>query len=59
MDAVSSSAEEQAEMDVVVELTASRPEHPALGRLHDRLIGASSEREITSYDRMHHRHNRH
>lgn len=47
------------EVDVMMELTASRPEHPALGRLHDRLVGASSEREITSYDRMHHRHNRH
>jgi hypothetical protein len=43
----------------MMELTASKPEHPALGRLHDRLTGESSEHEITSYDRMHHRHNRH
>ena len=59
MDTASSSAEDHAEVDVLTELTASRPEHPALGRLHDRLIGSSPEREITSYDRMHHRHNRH
>ena len=59
MDTVSSSMGEQPEVDVMMELTASRPEHPALGRLHDRLTGESSEREITSYDRMHHRHNRH
>ena len=59
MDTAPSSAEEQSEVDVLVELTASRPEHPALGRLHDRLVGVSAEREITSYDRMHHRHNRH
>jgi hypothetical protein len=45
-------------VDVLAELKASRPMHPALGRLHDRLVGASHEREITSYDRMHHRHNR-
>jgi hypothetical protein len=66
MDAGHSTAEEHSEVnvpmdegDVIMELTASRPEHPALGRLHDRLVGTSSEREITSYDRMHHRHNRH
>lgn len=51
-------AGEESEVDVLAELKASRPLHPALGRLHDRLVGASSEREITSYDRMHHRHNR-
>ena len=59
MDTAPSSAEELVETDVMMELTASKPEHPALGRLHDRLTGASSELEITSYDRMHHRHNRH
>lgn len=59
MGTVTTSTEEQSEVDVLTELTASRPEHPALARLHDRLVGTSSEREITSYDRMHHRHNRH
>lgn len=51
-------ADEEPEVDILTEMKASRPLHPALGRLHDRLVGASSEREITSYDRMHHRHNR-
>ena len=51
-------ADEEPEVDILAELKASRPLHPVLGRLHDRLVGASSEREITSYDRMHHRHNR-
>jgi hypothetical protein len=59
METAPFSAEEPVEVDVLTELTASRPEHPALGRLHDRLIGDSPDREITSYDRMHHRHNRH
>jgi hypothetical protein len=49
---------EEPEVDILEELKASRPLHPALGRLHDRLVGVASEREITSYDRMHHRHNR-
>ena len=49
---------EEPDVDLLEELTASRPKHPALGRLHDRLVGVASEREITSYDRMHHRHNR-
>lgn len=34
-----------------------RPVHPALSRLHDRMIGAERE-PLTSYSRMHHRHNR-
>jgi hypothetical protein len=49
---------EEPEVDILEELKASRPLHPALGRLHDRLVGVASAREITSYDRMHHRHNR-
>lgn len=44
--------------DVAAELTASRPGHPALGRLHDELVGGAPADEITSYDRLHHRHNR-
>lgn len=49
---------EEPEVDILEELKASRPLHPALGRLHDRLVGMASTREITSYDRMHHRHSR-
>lgn len=43
--------------DLVEELRTQRPVHPALGRVHDRLVNAE-ELVITSYDRMHHRHNR-
>ena len=43
--------------DLVEDLRAQRPAHPALSRVHDRLVGAQSM-PITSYDRMHHRHNR-
>jgi hypothetical protein len=50
--------ETEPELDIIDELKSSRPAHPALARLHDRLVGATPEREITSYDRMHHRHNR-
>ena len=50
--------EVEPELDIVDELQSSRPAHPALGRLHDRLVGVTPQREITSYDRMHHRHNR-
>jgi len=49
---------EEPAVDILEELKASRPLHPALGRLHDRLVGLVPQREITSYDRMHHRHNR-
>ena len=41
-----------------VSLTGSRPTHPALARAHDAVTGRSDHSEITSYDRMHHRHNR-
>lgn len=37
------------------------PRHPALRRVHHKLNGSSgfrTEAAITSYDRMHHRHNR-
>jgi hypothetical protein len=44
--------------EVAAELTASRPAHAALGRLHDELVGGAPADEITSYDRLHHRHNR-
>lgn len=40
-------------------LTNVAPKHPALRRLHDKLnTTAGAEAAITSYDRMHHRHNR-
>ncbi len=58
LDETAPLSEGEPEVDILAELRASRPLHPALGRLHDRLVGASSEHEITSYDRMHHRHNR-
>jgi hypothetical protein len=45
------------------QLRALHPEHPALARLRERLdreaSSPSASQEITSYDRMHHRHNRH
>lgn len=34
------------------------PKHPALSRLHAELKNTSGTAAITSYDRMHHRHNR-
>jgi hypothetical protein len=35
------------------------PQHPALSRVHEKLNKSSGvEEAITSYDRMHHRHNR-
>jgi hypothetical protein len=43
--------------DLAEALRDHRPRHPALSRLHDQAIGAEVE-QITSYDRMHHRHNR-
>lgn len=33
-------------------------EHPVLARAGRRLVAPQGSREITSYDRMHHRHNR-
>lgn len=38
-----------------------KPKHPVLRRLHEKLNnkhGVRTEAAITSYDRMHHRHNR-
>ena len=43
---------------LAVLLTAFRPEHPALARAHDSVTGRNGHDEITSYDRLHHRHNR-
>lgn len=40
-------------------LKASPPQHPALNRVHARLISISdTEVAISTYDRMHHRHSR-
>jgi hypothetical protein len=40
-------------------LKASAPQHPALGRVHAKLVSSSeTEMAISRYDRMHHRHSR-
>jgi hypothetical protein len=39
-------------------IVVRRPAHPALARLYDAAVADGDPREITSYDRMHHRHNR-
>lgn len=40
-------------------LMRDAPKHPALNRLHRKLVASSAvEAVITSYDRMYHRHNR-
>lgn len=40
-------------------LKASAPQHPALGRVHAKLVTSSeTEVAISRYDRMHHRHSR-
>ena len=44
---------------VVQVWTNVAPQHPALSRVHEKLNKSSGvEAAITSYDRMHHRHNR-
>jgi len=50
-----SASEEQ-----VMEALREHPQmHPALARLRENLVGdGSSSQVITSYDRLHHRHNR-
>jgi len=53
-DAATSLAEQG---NLVDELREHRPEHPALARLRQRMVN-SEEQQITSYNRMHHRHNR-
>jgi len=40
-------------------LKASAPQHPALNRVHAKLVAsAGTEAAISRYDRMHHRHSR-
>ncbi len=51
-----------AELDLSVSESAQliksvTPKHPALSRLHTDLKSAGGTSTITSYDRMHHRHN--
>lgn len=49
----------QADSDWRTDLAGMSPENPALARLQQDLsTGASADQVITSYDRMHHRHNR-
>ena len=46
---------------VAILLTNVAPKHPALRRIHRKLNGDGgirTEATISSYDRMHHRHNR-
>lgn len=45
------------EASLADELREHRPDHPVLVRVHRQLIDAEDQ-QITSYDRMHHRHNR-
>lgn len=45
------------EASLADELREHRPDHPVLVRVHHQLIDAEDQ-QITSYDRMHHRHNR-
>ena len=47
--------------EVTAALKNIAPKHPALRRLHQKLnedTGFRTEASISSYDRMHHRHNR-
>lgn len=56
MDADSATSLAQ-QTSLVDELREHLPEHPVLARVHNRLID-TEDQQITSYDRMHHRHNR-
>jgi hypothetical protein len=56
MDANSASLFAQ-EVSLADELREHRPDHPVLVRVHQQLID-TEDQQITSYDRMHHRHNR-
>jgi hypothetical protein len=44
--------------DLAQVLKSFPPKHPALNRLHGKLISLAGVKAITGYDRMHHRHNR-
>jgi len=46
-----------AQDDLLLDLREESPAHPALRRLRERIVDADSQ-QITSYDRMHHRHSR-
>lgn len=56
MDADSATSFAQ-EASLADELREHRPDHPVLARVHQRLAD-TEDQQITSYDRMHHRHNR-
>lgn len=56
MDSVSNGELTALESAQIIKSVA--PKHPALNRLHAELKNASGTSAITSYDRMHHRHNR-
>ena len=47
------------QQDVSQMLKATAPQHPALNRVHARLVAsAETDTVISRYDRMHHRHSR-
>ncbi len=55
----STQSPELTDEQLVQVLTNVAPEHPALARVHQKLNkSCGAEAAITSYDRMHHRHNR-
>lgn len=57
-----STLEEQqlgSEIDISDALKTYAPQHPALNRVHAKLVSATeTEVAISRYDRMHHRHSR-
>jgi hypothetical protein len=61
LDSPASSQVELTDEQVTAVLTNVASKHPALQRLHKKLNEATdvrAEAAISSYDRMHHRHNR-
>jgi len=59
MDSTTETTPELTEEQLVQVWTNVAPQHPALSRVHEKLNKSSGvEAAITSYDRMHHRHNR-
>ncbi len=57
MDDADSASSLAQRASLVDELREHLPDHPVLARVHSRLID-TEDQQITSYDRMHHRHNR-
>ncbi len=58
---LTSTSADLSDEQITAVLTNVAPKHPALRRLHQKLneaTGLRAEASISSYDRMHHRHNR-